>query len=333
MSGSGRPLRFLAIVLAGWVGVRVLLSWPEGVVTTRRVRIARPADTATLSIEMQHTRALSRPSNTMRTRVRPMSTTIDRFPAIPSSGARPGSRVPSLSDMAPGGIDVIATSDRSVPPLPLLIAAMPPRSRTTVSIWAMARPGAATGGPVQLGGGQAGLRVRIPVAAEGRIALATRMAAPLAGQGREVAVAVEWRPVGGIAMVLERRIALDRSVGGTGLGVIAGIDRRDVLAGFDLEAYGQAGAVARAGIEPYADGAVRGVAPVATVRGAVVRLGLGGWGGAQRGAARLDIGPSLTVGMPVGRDSSMRLSVDWRQRVAGNAAPGSGPAVTLGGDF
>ncbi len=332
MSGSGRPLRFLAIVLAGWVGVRVLLSWPDDGATTPRVRIAKQPHTATLPLDPQPVAAILQPSDRQRTPVRLMLTMIDRSPSIPFSAARPGGRVPLLSDMPPEGIDGIATSG-SVPLLSPPVAAMPARARTTVSLWGMARPGAATGGPVQLGGGQAGVRVRIPIAANGRIALATRLAAPLAGQGREVAVGAEWRPVDGVAMVLERRIALDRSGSGTGLGMIAGIDRRDVIAGFDLEAYGQAGAVARDGIEPYADGAVRGVAPVATMRGAVVRLGLGGWGGAQRGAARLDVGPSLTVGMPVGRDSSMRLSVDWRQRVAGNAAPGSGPAVTLGGDF
>ncbi len=326
MSGSGRPLRFLAVVLTAWVGVRILLSWPEDVVT-HRVRLAGPT---ALPVAPRHPAVLRPTSVELVGPAQPMLATFTRPAAIVPFPVEQGVAPASVSEMPPTVAD--PTVER--PPMaPLPIAAMPPRSRTTVSWWAMARPGAATGGPVQLGGGQAGVRVRIPVAANGRIALATRLAAPLAGQGREAAVGIEWRPVGGIAMVLERRIALDRSGSGTGLGMIAGFDRRDVLAGFDLEAYGQAGAVARDGIEPYADGAVRGVAPVATMRGAVVRLGLGGWGGAQRGAARLDIGPSMTVTVPVGQDSSMRLSVDWRQRVAGNAAPGSGPAVTLGGDF
>jgi hypothetical protein len=30
---------------------------------------------------------------------------------------------------------------------------------------------------------------------------------------------------------------------------------------------------------------------------------------------------------------NVRVHVDWRQRVAGNALPGSGPALTLAGDF
>jgi hypothetical protein len=30
---------------------------------------------------------------------------------------------------------------------------------------------------------------------------------------------------------------------------------------------------------------------------------------------------------------NMRVHFDWRQRLAGNAQPGSGPAITLAGDF
>jgi hypothetical protein len=29
----------------------------------------------------------------------------------------------------------------------------------------------------------------------------------------------------------------------------------------------------------------------------------------------------------------MRVDLDWRQRLAGQAEPGSGPALTLAGDF
>jgi hypothetical protein len=31
--------------------------------------------------------------------------------------------------------------------------------------------------------------------------------------------------------------------------------------------------------------------------------------------------------------NNLRVHFDWRQRLAGNARPGSGPAVTLAGDF
>jgi hypothetical protein len=57
--------------------------------------------------------------------------------------------------------------------------------------------------------------------------------------------------------------------------------------------------------------------------------GFGVWGGAQPGLYRVDAGPRLT--MKVRRN--VRVHLDWRQRLAGNAQPGSGPAVTLATDF
>jgi hypothetical protein len=31
--------------------------------------------------------------------------------------------------------------------------------------------------------------------------------------------------------------------------------------------------------------------------------------------------------------NNVKLHLDWRQRILGNARPGSGPAITLSGDF
>ncbi|MEP6982309.1 MAG: hypothetical protein ABI853_01525 [Sphingomicrobium sp.] len=58
-------------------------------------------------------------------------------------------------------------------------------------------------------------------------------------------------------------------------------------------------------------------------------LGVGIWGGAQPGLSRLDAGPRLT--MQVRRN--VKVHADWRQKLLGNARPGSGPAQTLAGDF
>jgi hypothetical protein len=61
-------------------------------------------------------------------------------------------------------------------------------------------------------------------------------------------------------------------------------------------------------------------------------LGGGAWGAAQRDAQRFDIGPSATLALPLGKQN-VRLALDWRQRIAGDARPGSGLALTLGSDF
>lgn len=134
---------------------------------------------------------------------------------------------------------------------------------------------------------------------------------------------IEWQAwKAPVRLALEHRIGIDGRSGGTGAGIAAGLYRE--TQGFRIEGYGQAGAIARSRIEPYADGAIRvtrAVAPQFT-------LGIAAWGGAQRDARRLDIGPSAILSL-----GKARLSLDWRQRVAGRARPGSGPALTLGGDF
>ena len=335
----GRPLRFLALVTVGWVGMRVALLWPDGVPPERWVRIVLPVGQ---DEPVPRPIAIVRPTDAI---VRPLGMRAAPTRSAVAAFAQ-GSIAGEAAETTPA-----ADSDRvqlallalvgfgSAEPIapqaaPILSPSMPTPSgpHMTVSLWALARPGAATGGPVQLGGGQAGLRVRMPVTQNGRAAVFARVATPLAGQGREAALGVEWRPFPApVAMVVERRVALDSGRSGIGMGLIAGIDRG--LAGnLTIEAYGQAGAVARDGIEPYADGAARILHPVATIGRSAIRLGIGGWGGAQREGARVDVGPSAVATVPVGQ-GTVRLSLDWRQRVGGNATPGSGPALTLGSDF
>ncbi|MEO0464149.1 MAG: hypothetical protein AAF127_13545 [Pseudomonadota bacterium] len=61
-------------------------------------------------------------------------------------------------------------------------------------------------------------------------------------------------------------------------------------------------------------------------------LGAGAWGGAQRDAQRLDVGPTMRLDLALG-DIPARFSIDWRERVAGDAAPVSGVAATLSTQF
>jgi len=84
--------------------------------------------------------------------------------------------------------------------------------------------------------------------------------------------------------------------------------------------------------EGFTDGAVRLSRPVMERGATRLDLGLGLWGGVQRGAGRLDLGPSLALIVPAG-ERRLRFTLDWRQQVAGNAAPGSGPALSVGTDF
>jgi hypothetical protein len=65
---------------------------------------------------------------------------------------------------------------------------------------------------------------------------------------------------------------------------------------------------------------------------AELRVGGALSGGAQKHAERLDVGPSAVVSFRLGEANS-RLALDYRFRVAGDAEPRSGPALTFSAGF
>lgn len=107
--------------------------------------------------------------------------------------------------------------------------------------------------------------------------------------------------------------------------------------GTRLEAYGQAGWVGGPAATWFADGqaSVTGaVRPIERLSGNALRMSIGAavWGGAQKDAQRLDVGPTLRLDMTIGKVPA-RVSIDWRQKVAGDASPESGVAATVSTQF
>lgn len=330
---GGRPLRFLALALGGWVMIRVAVLLPEigavppSAVIPHLVKVLVPAVAAAIfhSAPPRPPRApqmievaLPAPSIAHRTRsaprpVEPRVQAIDLVQARPPDIQRTGAPIPS-----PGA-----------PP-----SAMQGPSRWHASAWLLVRGGSAgtvSGG--QLGASQGGIRLTYALGARRRFALAARLAAPLSGAGREAAFGIEWQPTRlPIRIVAEQRLVLDGGRGGPTLGVIAGYGPSDIAPGIRVEAYGQAGAIARDGIQAYVDASARVLHPVGEVGGARVDIGVGAWASAQRDAARFDIGPSMVVTVPVAR-KTIRLTLEWRDRIAGAAQPESGPALSIGSDF
>ena len=249
-------------------------------------------------------------------------------PLPPQATPESAPSAPAPAAVAPG---IIAGLPSAAPP-----STRARRARLFGSAWLVARDGSAgaRGIPTaQLGGSQAGLRLAYALTDDRRLALAARASAPLGKGMRELALGVEWQPTSlPVRLVAEQRIALGEGRGGPTLAAVGGLGPLPLAAGFRLEAYAQGGVIARGGGELYADGALRIARPLARLGGVTLDLGAGGWGAAQRDASRLDLGPSLSATLPIG-PQPVRLSLDWRQRVAGNAAPGSGPVLTLGTDF
>jgi len=61
-------------------------------------------------------------------------------------------------------------------------------------------------------------------------------------------------------------------------------------------------------------------------------VGAGAWGGVQRGVHRVDVGPTVRLDLSLGAVPA-RVSIDYRERLDGEARPSSGFAATLSTQF
>jgi hypothetical protein len=206
--------------------------------------------------------------------------------------------------------------------------------RVQLTAWALLRsqqtgvgpPSLASGG--QLGGSQAGARFAYNFTRQ--IAATLRTTSDVGQRGGEVAAGMRIQPVGGIPLWLtaERR----QRIGAIGSGRNAfalffesGAYDRPLPWRLMINAYLQGGVVGFRSRDGFIDGSMTVTRPVYRHFSA----GLGMWGGAQPGVYRVDAGPRVTMGLR----NNLKVHFDYRQRLAGNARPGSGPAITLAGDF
>ncbi|WP_231621732.1 hypothetical protein [Sphingomonas sp. 37zxx] len=330
MSGAGRPLRFVGYVLGGWVLLRVSLLMPEAAELTVP---SLTAQAASVAVPAAGSVDYAKPVTPALVRHGPSRGLFSSAPGalFVSADRAAASALPSIS-ISPVGATVAAAQDSWSPsPRRSIVPAASGAARFSGAAWLVARDGGRTLSDAgQLGGSQAGVRLRYALGEARTLAATVRVSTPLRGSGSEAALGFEWRPASAnVAMIAEQRFGIDGTADGQAVFVVGGIGPTSLAAGLIVEGYGQAGAVARGGtIEGFADGALRLTRPILPG----VTVGAGAWGGAQRDAQRLDLGPTATIALPVA-GQSLRLSVDWRQRLAGKAAPGSGLAVTLGTDF
>jgi hypothetical protein len=338
MGLPSRPLRAMALVLGSWVAARITF-----VAATTLVPEIDMADAVASSPVSPASRVSS---GTVAIIAAPQP--VQPPPPVGAKPLPPAIPLQSASDAAADDrphrlLTTEGQADERTPtaspdrqelqptgtPLPPLPGIARSDHRLSASLWVLARPGRgaalATGG--QLGASQAGIRLNYEL--WGPVFATARASAPFDGPGRQASVGFGIRRKGA-GLLVERWVAADRG-GRDDFAVTAygGVDAIRLPGKARLDAYAQAGIVGR---DAFADGAVRVERPAADVGNVKIAVGIGAWAGVQPGVARVDIGPQLVARLPAaGR--TVRLSAEWRQRIAGRADPPSGPALTLGLDF
>lgn len=181
------------------------------------------------------------------------------------------------------------------------------------------------------------LRYRLDPASPRGPQVQLRASRALAGAREgEVAAGLSVRPVPAVPLRVAAEMRLTQTDRGTRTSPAAyAVPELQPVAlplGSRGEAYAQAGYVGGEFATPFVDGQARVDRALVAVRGVQLRAGAGAWGGAQQGSARLDIGPTAALTFRLG-DAQGRVAADYRLRVAGNAQPSSGPAITLSAGF
>lgn len=337
MSARSAPLRFLMLLMICWGLTRGVVHWLRESAPT-----SVPAPIVTIDAAQRTPRDLSppivfqEPISPKRATMSFVSRAVGPWSLASDYRAPPDALASTLDVHAferwPGVTGGEASNLAPSPALqPDIVRVRKPLDGGwSASGWFVLRDGGSGGlapGAGQLGASQMGARVVYQIDRIPNLAAFARVTAPLRGRGREITFGAEWKLADlPLYATVERRFGIDGTKAGPGIGLVAGVDRE--VGVLRVEGYGQAGVIWRTKHEPYIDGAVRLMRPISSSDRRVLRAGAGIWGGAQREVARLDVGPSISVAQ-----GGLQFRVDWRQRIAGNAHPGSGVTFTVGGDF
>ncbi len=217
---------------------------------------------------------------------------------------------------------------------------VPPR--WSMDAWALWREDTTTpilSGRPSYGRSQAGAVLRYRLASSSGHAPQLHLRASTALEGpreREVAFGTSVKPIPAVPLRIAAEARVSEVVGGSEVRAAAyavtEIQPVSLPAGLTAEVYGQAGYVTGQNNTPFVDGQTRVTGRLAGTDDFRLEVGGGVWGGAQEDVHRVDMGPSASVNFRIGRARG-RVTADYRFRVAGDAEPSSGPALTLSAGF
>jgi hypothetical protein len=345
----GEPLVALALVLSIWTVARVL-SWesPFRAVTADRPDI-HPTEFAPATMGRLPPSLTARSERAEEGQPSPQYLTPPRHKGREGAGvAGPGYfRAAEYQDAAP-------EFPETPPPFPSnnpwftpsrsadSVMALPraPIARWHLAAWAAWREGSglpqvASGPhPALYGGTQIGALAQLDLGTgHHRPTLHLRATyAPDRPRQGEIAIGAGFRPMAGVPLRLLTEVRGTRSEGRSEVRpavlAVSEIPSVGLPMKFRMEGYAQGGWVGGRYATGFADGQVRVTRQVASLGPANLHAGAGAWGGAQKFAARADVGPTVMIDL-----APVRVSLDYRMKVAGNASPKDGLAVTLSTGF
>ena len=362
----GRPLLFVFGFVGTWIVARMLLPnfstptaivppLPKMTVSHTYEREAPGAETITIAIPQPLT-----PRILMRKAYEQGGRAKTEYPLGIGSGSAHLVAMPHTANSVDGKvvppslrIFALGPSSSPVPDIavdafirtdPHVVAHTPPnmKSRLYGSAWLFWRDGSGSieSAPGALspryGASQAGLRLAYRFDEKGRVEMYGRATAALQSPGKDIAFGVAFKPVDtvNVTVAAEYRQKVDDGArSGPTLMAYGGFGPKRLTSDWTAEGYAQAGIVGTRHPVAFADGGIRIKRPVATIGPVPVSVGVGGWMGAQKDSARVDVGPMIDFDLATLTNAPIRASVDWRQRIAGKAVPNSGVAITLATDF
>lgn len=358
----GRPLIVLAAMLLGWIGMRFAL-WPQD--TLQALERALPSG---LLAEMTESPKPQMPASIRAPSVSARSIQPSRFrfarwdnaplappmPVFMRAIGQPAEQVAAhdllwIAAVTRGeyGYPAPAIASNLGPArsvhhkrVPEVLAEKGTPDRWTFDSWLLWRPvsrGTAAVAPAAYGASQAGALISYRLAPGIRWAprvYARATGFPEGASNPELAAGVSVNPIAGLPVRAQVELRARERSGRAELRpavMLVGGGRREVF-GLEADAYGQIGYVGGGDATLFADGKLTLRKAIAAGGSFRLAAGVGAWGGAQQDASRVDVGPSASLTLSTG-PLTARLEADYRIRVAGEAKPGSGPALTVAASF
>ena len=373
VSGKGRPLIFWTLLLLGWITVRAgyvgyykqdhrpnLSIAKQTIFPDDKGEVAAPDWPMLGYSAIQHKFVIAshkgaphspevltmKPARTSQLWIRPALSTkmhMDPHPSYTANNA--DNKILSAQPINSGiGLRPIAAANIALPlfpPTPLRTDGQK-RKRLEIygySFWRKGSGASALAAGSQYGGSQSAIiaAYRINNSDSNIVSAMARATISPGSKEREIALGLRWQPDSSLPVILsaERRFR-QSAIDATAVYIAASQQDISLTQRIKISGYGQAGIVQQGGlrgeITPFVDATMRMERTIIQAGTSKFSFGAGSWAGGQTGVRRFDIGPTAKIDFPVG-EAQLSVHADWRFRVAGNARPASGPALTVSSAF